>query len=69
VENKVFRKRESFWIIFQKTVLFIQNTEDLFRSWISSLRGQKKAFEKLSTDIKHATPDQLFFKRLFIKEL
>jgi transcription-repair coupling factor (superfamily II helicase) len=61
VENKVFRKRESFLdYISEKTVLFIQNSEDLFSQLDKQFDRAEEAFEKLSKDIKHATPDQLF---------
>jgi transcription-repair coupling factor (superfamily II helicase) len=70
VENKVFQEnRESFLdYISEKTVLFIQNTEDLFSQLDKQFARAEEAFEKLSTDIKHATPDQLFLnQRTFIK--
>ncbi|WP_339919184.1 transcription-repair coupling factor [uncultured Flavobacterium sp.] len=70
VENKVFQEnRESFLdYISEKTVLFIQNTEDLFSQLDKQFARAEEAFEKLSTDIKHATPDQLFLnQKTFIK--
>jgi transcription-repair coupling factor (superfamily II helicase) len=70
VENKVFQEnRESFLdYISEKTVLFIQNTEDLFSQLDKQFARAEEAFEKLSKDIKHATPDQLFLnQKTFIK--
>jgi transcription-repair coupling factor (superfamily II helicase) len=70
VENKIFQEnRESFLdYISEKTVLFIQNTEDLFSQLDKHFTQAEEAFEKLSKDIKHATPDQLFLnQRTFIK--
>ncbi|SEA83665.1 transcription-repair coupling factor [Flavobacterium gillisiae] len=70
VENKVFQEnRESFLdYISEKTVLFIQNTEDLFLQLDKQFVRAEEAFEKLSKDIKHATPDQLFLnQKTFIK--
>ena len=70
VENKVFQEnRESFLdYISEKTVIFIQNTEDLFSQLDKQFAKAEEAFEKLSKDIKHATPDQLFLNQAaFIK--
>jgi transcription-repair coupling factor (superfamily II helicase) len=70
VENKVFQEnRESFLdYISEKTVLFVQNTEDLFSQLDKQFARAEEAFEKLSKDIKHATPDQLFLnQKTFIK--
>jgi transcription-repair coupling factor (superfamily II helicase) len=70
VENKVFQEnRESFLdYISEKTVLFIQNTEDLFSQLDKQFARAEEAFEKLSKDIKHATPEQLFLnQKTFIK--
>ncbi|WP_339657734.1 transcription-repair coupling factor [Flavobacterium frigidarium] len=70
VENKVFQEnRESFLdYISSKTIIFIQNTEDLFGQLDKHFAKAEEAFEKLSRDIKHATPDQLFVNQAaFIK--
>jgi transcription-repair coupling factor (superfamily II helicase) len=70
VENKVFQEnRESFLdYISEKTVLFVQNTEDLFSQLDKQFARAEEAFEKVSKDIKHATPDQLFLnQKTFIK--
>ncbi|MEZ7515713.1 transcription-repair coupling factor [Flavobacterium frigidarium] len=70
VENKVFQEnRESFLdYISSKTIIFIQNTEDLFGQLDKHFAKAEEAFEKLSKDIKHATPDQLFVNQAaFIK--
>ena len=71
VENKVFQEnRESFLdYISEKTVLFIQNTEDLFSQLDKQFTRAEEAFDKLSKDIKHATPEQLFLNQAaFIKK-
>jgi transcription-repair coupling factor (superfamily II helicase) len=70
VENKVFQEnRESFLdYISEKTVLFIQNTEDFLGQLDKQFVKAEEAFEKLSKDIKHATPEQLFLNQAsFIK--
>ncbi|TDE06655.1 transcription-repair coupling factor [Flavobacterium hiemivividum] len=70
VENKVFQEnRESFLdYISEKTVIFIQNTEDLFSQLDKQFARAEEAFEKLSQEIKRSTPDQLFLnQRTFIK--
>jgi transcription-repair coupling factor (superfamily II helicase) len=70
VENKVFQEnRESFLdYISEKTVIFIQNTEDLLSQLDKHFAKAEEAFEKLSKDIKHATPDQLFLNQsAFVK--
>jgi transcription-repair coupling factor (superfamily II helicase) len=61
VENKIFQEnRESFLdYISEKTVIFI-HTEDLFLQLDKQFAKAEEAFEKLSKDIKHATPEQLF---------
>jgi transcription-repair coupling factor (superfamily II helicase) len=58
VENKVFQEnRESLDYISEKTVIFIQNNGlQLDKQFAKA----EEAFEKLSKDIKHATPEQLF---------
>jgi transcription-repair coupling factor (superfamily II helicase) len=70
VENKIFQEnRESFLdYISEKTVIFIQNTEGFLSQLDKQFAKAEDAFEKLSKDIKHATPDQLFLnQRTFIK--
>lgn len=70
VENKIFQEnRESFLdYIAEKTVLFIQNTEGLFSQLDKQFARAEEAFEKLSKDIKHAEPEQLFLNQAsFIK--
>ncbi|MFL9829964.1 transcription-repair coupling factor [Flavobacterium sp. ST-87] len=70
VENKVFQEnRESFLdYISEQTVLFIQNTEDLLAQLDKQFARAEEAFEKLSKDIKHATPEQLFLdQKAFVK--
>jgi transcription-repair coupling factor (superfamily II helicase) len=70
VENKAFQEnRESFLdYISEKTVIFIQNTEDLLSQLDKQFARAEEAFEKLSKDIKHATPEQLFLNQsTFIK--
>ncbi|MBD0723707.1 transcription-repair coupling factor [Flavobacterium sp. L1I52] len=70
VENKLFQEnRESFLdYISEQTVLFIQNTEDVLAQLDKQFARAEEAFEKLSKDIKHATPEQLFLdQKAFIK--
>ncbi|MEO8253501.1 MAG: CarD family transcriptional regulator, partial [Flavobacterium sp.] len=70
VENKVFQEnRESFLdYISEQTVIFIQDTDDLFSQLDRQFARAEEAFEKLSKDIKHATPEQLFLnQKAFIK--
>ncbi|MEN9909392.1 MAG: hypothetical protein RLZZ540_2541 [Bacteroidota bacterium] len=70
VENKVFQEnRESFLdYISEQTVVFIQNTEDLLSQLDKQFARAEEAFEKLSKDIKHATPEQLFLdQKAFVK--
>ncbi len=70
VENKVFQEnRESFLdYISEKTVLFLQNTEDFLSQLDKQFARAEEAFEKLSKEIKHATPEQLFLnQRAFVK--
>lgn len=70
-ENKLLEeKRESFLdYINPKTTIFIQNT-DLLLTNLDKLFGKaEESFEKLSKDIKHASPDELFInQRSFIKQ-
>ena len=70
VENKVFQEnRESFLdYIAEKTVLFIQNTESFLSQLDKQYARAEDAFEKLSKEIKRATPEQLFLnQKTFIK--
>ncbi|MEO8237118.1 MAG: transcription-repair coupling factor [Flavobacterium sp.] len=70
VENKAFQEnRESFLdYIAEKTVIFIQNTDGLFSQLDKQFARAEEAFEKLSKEIKHATPEQLFLNQSeFIK--
>ena len=70
VENKFFQEnRESFLdYISEKTVLFIQNTEGFLSQLDKQFTKAEEAFDKLSKDIKHATPEQLFLNQeQFIK--
>jgi transcription-repair coupling factor (superfamily II helicase) len=71
VENKSLQeKRESFLeYINEKTVLFIQNTEYLL-SQLDTMYGKAiEAFDKLSKDIKHASPEELFLnQQAFLKK-
>ncbi len=70
-ENKLLEeKRESFLdYINPKTTLFIQNT-DLLLTNLDKLFGKaEESFEKLSKDIKHASPEELFLNQSsFIKQ-
>ncbi|MEM8522097.1 transcription-repair coupling factor [Flavobacterium sp. PL12] len=70
VENKVFQEnRESFLdYISEKTVIFIQNTEDFFSQLDKQFEKAEEAFAKLSQEIKRSTPEQLFLNQAsFIK--
>ncbi|PWB26670.1 transcription-repair coupling factor [Flavobacterium sp. HTF] len=70
VENKIFQEnRESFLdYIAERTVLFIQNTDGLFSQLDKQFARAEEAFEKLSKEIKHAEPEQLFLNQTsFIK--
>lgn len=62
VENKLLQEnRESFLeYINDKTVLFIQNTEALGQQLNKLFEKAHEAFGKLSSDLKHATPEELF---------
>jgi len=71
VENKlVNEKRESFLeYISPNTVLLLENTEALFYRLDNLFERATDAFSKLSTDIKHATPEELFVNQeAFIKK-
>ncbi|MBP6181299.1 transcription-repair coupling factor [Flavobacterium sp.] len=70
VENKVFQEnRESFLdYISEKTVIFIQNTEDFLSQLDKQFGKAEDAFAKLSQEIKRSTPEQLFLNQTeFIK--
>lgn len=62
VENKFFEEnRESFLnYIDPKTVLFIQNTENLFGKLDRLFTKAEDTYQKLNKDIKHAEPAHLF---------
>ncbi|TGD58559.1 transcription-repair coupling factor [Flavobacterium humi] len=70
-ENKILQEnRESFLdYIHPRTTLFIQNT-DLLASNLDKLFGKaEETFDKLSKDIKHASPSQLFLnQKEFLKQ-
>ncbi|WP_417368080.1 transcription-repair coupling factor [Flavobacterium beibuense] len=71
MENKFMQEsRESFLdYINEKTVLFIQNTEGLLSQLDNLFNKAGDAFEKLSKDIKHASPEELFLnQQSFIKK-
>ena len=70
VENKVFQEnRESFLdYISEQTVIFIQNTEDLLAQLDKQFARAEEVFEKLSKELKRATPEDLFLnQKTFIK--
>ncbi len=71
VENKFLKEnRESFLdYISPQTVLFVQNT-DLLLNQLDKLFGKAtEAFEKLSKDIQHATPETMFLnQQAFVKK-
>ncbi|MCV9927996.1 transcription-repair coupling factor [Flavobacterium sp. LS1R49] len=71
VENKLFQEnRESFLdYISASTVLFIQDTDGLLSQLDKQFTRAEEAYEKLSQEIKRATPDQLFLNQSsFIKK-
>lgn len=71
VENKFLKEsRESFLeYISEKTVLFIQNTEGLLGQLDLQYNKAIEAFDKLSKDIKHAEPEELFLnQQTFLKK-
>ncbi|MFV8358957.1 transcription-repair coupling factor [Flavobacterium sp. LS1P3] len=70
VENKAFQEnRESFLdYISEKTVIFIQNTEDFLAQLDKQFGKAEEAFAKLSQEIKRSSPEQLFLNQAgFIK--
>ncbi len=71
VENKFSREnRESFLnYINPKTVLFIQETELVLSQFDKLFEKATEVFGKLSGDIKHATPEELFIDQTaFVKK-
>jgi transcription-repair coupling factor (superfamily II helicase) len=71
VENKFFAEnRESFLdYINPKTTIFIHNTEGLFSKLDKFFEKAGVAFEKLSKEIKHAQPEDLYLNQAsFIKK-
>ncbi len=71
VENKFFQEdRESFLdYIHSQSVIFINNTDALFNKLDKLFEKAGVAFDKLSKDIKHAEPEQLFLNQAsFIKK-
>ena len=69
-ENKQLKeKRESFLeYINPRTTIFIQNTHLLLNNLDKLFGKAEESFEKLSKDIKHATPEELFVNQSsFIK--
>ena len=70
VENKTLQeKRESFLkYISSKTVIFHQNIDLLTGKLDTFYAKATEAFTQLSTEIKHAKPDELFCNGAFIKE-
>ncbi|MFK7001182.1 transcription-repair coupling factor [Flavobacterium oreochromis] len=70
-ENKLLEeKRESFLeYINPKTSIFIQNVDSLLNNLDKLFKKAEESFEKLSKDIKHASPNELFVNQeTFIKE-
>jgi transcription-repair coupling factor (superfamily II helicase) len=71
VENKFSSEaRESFLdYINEKTVLFLQNTDLLVSQLNTLFEKANEAFNKLSKEINHALPEQLFINdKLFLKK-
>jgi transcription-repair coupling factor (superfamily II helicase) len=71
VENKFLKEnRESFLnYINPKTVLFVQETEMVLSQFDKLFDKATEAFGKLSGDIKHASPEQLFINQSsFVKK-
>ncbi|WP_290858108.1 transcription-repair coupling factor [Flavobacterium sp.] len=71
VENKFLQEnRESFLnYINPKTVLFIQETEMVLTQFDKLFEKATEAFGKLSGEIKHASPDELFINQSsFVKK-
>ena len=70
VENKTLQEnRESFLkYISSKTVVFTKNKELLAGNLEKFYEKAEEAFEKLSKEIKHAKPEELFCNGTFIKK-
>lgn len=71
VENKQLQeKRESFLeYINEKTVILMQNTEALLAQLDVLYKKANEAYDKLSKDIKHAAPEELFLnQQTFVKK-
>ena len=71
VENKFFQEdRESFLdYILSNTTLFIQNTEALLSKLDSLFAKAEEAYKKLTGEIKHLAPEQLFLnQKSFLKK-
>ncbi|KGO89205.1 transcription-repair coupling factor [Flavobacterium suncheonense GH29-5 = DSM 17707] len=71
VENKFLKEnRESFLdYISPQTVLFVQHTELLLNQLDKLFGKATEAFEKLSKDIQHATPETMFVnQQSFVKK-
>ncbi len=70
VANKfIEEKRESFLnYISAKTVVFAKNADLLFDRLDDFFRKAEQAFSKLSNDIKHARPEELFLNSKVFKE-
>ena len=71
VENKFFQEdRESFLdYISSSTTLFIQNTEGLISKLDTLFAKAEEAYNKLTGEIKHLAPEQLFLnQKSFLKK-
>jgi transcription-repair coupling factor (superfamily II helicase) len=71
VENKFFQEdRESFLdYISSNTTLFIQNTEGLISKFDTLFAKAEEAYNKLTGEIKHLAPEQLFLnQKSFLKK-
>ena len=69
VENKFMQEtRESFLkYIASKTVIFSKNLDLVFGQIDSNFEKAKERFVKLNTEIKHATPEELFVNSELLK--
>ena len=71
VENKFFQEdRESFLdYISSNTTLFIQNTEGLISKFDTLFAKAEEAYNKLTGEVKHLAPEQLFLnQKSFLKK-
>ena len=70
VENKFLdEKRESFLqYIDSKTVVFLSNADLLFSKLDSLFQKAEEAFQLLSKDLKHASPEELFCNATLFKK-